>query len=157
MGEPDYTRIIERILEMMQGNPEIAKKVKEFRFGEFPEEAAANNYPALYVTTSKRAEVGRRQITGNRSRNQKGGQIIETEFYIIVVVRGAKPSGVQKRLYEFRRLITDVMEENQQLRDGDDRDRLCDSLEVDNIGRITYQRGKIADGHTMIIRTTNYK
>ena len=157
MAEPNYASIIERILGMMQADATLRKKIKDFRFGEFPEDSSANVYPVLFVTSSKRPEVSRRQISGNRSRNQKGGQIIESEFNIIVVIRGATPAGVQKRLYEFRNRITDIMEANLQLRNDDDGNPLCDSLEVDNIGRLTYMRGKIADAHTVIVRTFNWK
>ena len=154
----------------MQNDVVFAKKIKDFRFGELPEEYAADVFPTCYVTTSTRPEIFRERIGPNRSVNQRGSLRIGTEYWVVMVDKMHKPSTVQSALYGLKNEVIRILENNIQLRiaRGEIEDGLsataaaelvdpqCATLAAEPIGRITRQRGKLLDGMTIIVRAINH-
>lgn len=172
MPEPDYAATVQRILDLLRDNGDFAAKIAEFRFGELPEEHEVENTPACYVTTSTNPEVSRTTVASSEF-NRLPRQKITSEYWVVLVGQAATPAGVQKRLYELRNMVIDILAANVQLRrarglaapdtvdtdtpDTDLIDRQCDTLTINSIRRLTRQRGRNVDGLTVIVQTVNYK
>ena len=156
MGEPDYSVIIQSILDLLQADEEFAEKISEFRFGELPENTNANHYPACYVTTPPNPEVSRESFTP-AALGGTPGQRIENEFWIVCVTQEAKTSDTQKVLYNLKSEIFRILESNTQLKKIASDTPLCNNLKLYSQGRFTKQRGKVVDGITIRVRTFHTK
>ena len=157
MAEPNYSGIIQRILDLLKADTTFAKKISEFRFGELPEQTNANSFPACYVTPSSNPEISRESIGSARSLGRLPGQKITSEFWIVLVSSPqATPADAQKQVYELKGDIITILGKNTQLRKSDDTEPQCSSLTIHAQPRLTKQRGKIVDAITVVIRTVNY-
>ena len=155
MVEQVYSNVINRILEVLKNDEDLNNRISEFRFGDLPEETYGNVFPLLYVTMS--SETERRRL-GPSTFNQKGPEMITTEYWIVVIVNSQdEPAETQKELYDLRNRIEEILRNNLQLRDSDNVDPVCDNLETDAVRRITRQKGKLLDGITIIVRCTHLR
>ncbi len=156
MTEPNYTTIIQRILDLLEADEDFKEKISEFRFGELPENTNANHYPACYVTTPPNPEVHRESFTP-AAIGKMPGQRIENEFWIVCVTQEAKTSDTQKTLYDLKSEIYRILESNTQLKKTASDKPLCNNLKLYTQGRFTKQRGKVVDGLTIRVRTFHTK
>ena len=155
MAEPSYEAVIARILDILEHDDKLSKKVKEFRFGELPEEHFATALPACYVTTAIRPEVTRAFAGPASSHLVFPTQRIVSEFWIILIDTKSTAETAQKSVYSLRDDVIRILSGNIQLR-KDGADPMCAAIEIDSIGRLTKQRGKILDGLTVMVRTVQY-
>lgn len=155
MVEQVYSNVINRILEVLQNNEDLNKRVAEFRFGDLPEEMYGDAFPLIYVTMS--SETERRRL-GPSTFNQKGPEAITTEYWIVLIVSTQdQPEETQKEMYDLRFMIENILRNNLQLRNAEGNDPICDNLETDAVRRISRQRGKLLDGVTIMVRCTHFR
>ncbi len=157
MAEPNYSSIIQRILDILKADESFSKKISEFRFGELPEQINANSFPACFVTPASNPEVSRDSIGSATSLGKLPAQKIVSEFWVVLVsAPKATPSDAQKQIYELKGDVITLLGKNTQLRKSDGTEPQCSSLAIHAQPRFTKQRGKIVDSMTVAIRTVNY-
>jgi len=164
MGEPRYERTIQRILDILQNvevdseTIQLNEKIAEFRFGEYPDEVAADKYPACYVTTARKPEISREGIGPSSELGVMPLQKIVTEYWIMLLANEATAEATQKMVYDLRDDVIRILSRNTQLRRRPENDKpLCHSIDIKSIGRTDQQRGKLLDGINVMIRTIDYK
>ena len=154
MTEPNYSDGINRILQILKGNENFAKKIKTFRFGELPETTVTNNYPTCFVTTASNPQVFRSSEFPANSINTLPSQKIQIEYWIVLIAQSNQAKDTQAKLYELQNDVTSILSRNIQLRDTDGNNPLCQTLEIDSISRLTKSKGKIVDAITVMVRCT---
>lgn len=156
LGEPNYGSIISRLLNILQSDEALSSRIKEFRFGELPEQHFAKSFPACYVTTSRNPEVSRDIIGSANDPTVAPSETIITEFWIVFLEKTAKSEQTQKSLYELVYLTKLALRHNNQLRKSDGTDPMCAKLDIHIVPRFTELRGMVLDGITLMVRTINH-
>lgn len=159
MAEPNYTDIIQRIIDILKADVVFSAKVKEFRFGELPEKTFANSYPACYVATADNPEMSREGMAAALHIDVMPAQKIVTEFWVIFVTSPqATAAGAQKLLFDLRADVIRILSRNIKLKKPyDNTEPLCSLLEFSSVKRFTKQRGKVVDAMNIMVRTINYR
>ena len=155
----DYTVFLNRILEILQADQDLKKKVLEFRLGDLGDnkdsEKNARAYPLVYVTTATNPIVSRKSKYSQGDVNKLPGQVLELEFWAVVVVDGATPAKTQEQLYEVSGLVEKSLENNIQLRKpASNSDPLCATSDIFPQRRLEKFRGRLVEAMTVRIRPT---
>ena len=155
----DYTPFLERILDILKNDTDIKAKVSEFRLGDLGDnkdsEKNARSYPLVYVTTATNPVVTKKSRYSQGDTNKLPGQVIEYEFWAIIVTDGATPAQAQTQLYKITSLVENSLENNIRLRDpasGDD--PLCITTDIFPQRRLEKYRGHLVEAMTVRIRPT---
>lgn len=152
----NYSKFVERIIDILQADKKFSETVSEIRFGDFgdkQDQTTANSYPLCYVTTASNPEISRRAITSAKSVSSTPSQRREFEFWVVIVVSGPTPEETQKQLYELANMGSEILEKNVQLRTPhNDDDPLCSFSQVFIQRRIEKKRGSLVEGITIRLR-----
>lgn len=150
----NYTKFLERILDILKADKEFNGMMSEFRFGDMGDkEINANSYPLCYVTTASNPEIYRKAITSVKSVSDTPTQRRELEFWVVIVVSAATPDETQKLLYKLVNMGSDILEKNVQLRrPHTDDDPLCIDSQFHIQRRIENKRGSLVEGMTIRVR-----
>ena len=171
MATTDYTATIQRILDILQEDTVLDRLVKEWRFGELPEQTQAHRWPAIYVTTAMNPEVSRNALTVSRTDNDTGlqtapNQRIITEYWIVIVTSpAATPARAQKDLYTIQRKITSILTNNLHLQlrskpeaSPDINEQRLEAMAqysaISSQSRLTMTQGKLVQSMTIMLRVT---
>ena len=159
MAEPDYIGTINRIISILKSDRMLGKMIKEFRFGELPEQTLAHERPACYVTLSQSPEMERVNISPTDN-DREAMQRIVTEYWIILISQpGGVPSDAQKEIYTLRSHVIRILKNNKKLklktRSGGT-DPKCAASMISSQSRLTAVSGKLVDSMTIMLRTVNF-
>ena len=154
--EVNEGRLIDRIIETLQADETFNKEIAEFRFGELPENANANSYPAVFVATAPNSEKTQNFRYPAKSDNSMAGRDVATEIWVIIV--NEKNEGVeevQRSLFDLKEQVVNILKANIHLRSINASDGLAGAMELFTIGRNTQQRGKLMDAITVRVIVHN--
>ena len=158
----DYEATVQRILDILQADPDLKGMVAEWRFGHLPENARANFYPAAYVTTARSPEVSRDNY-GFTDGEQTGIQPVITEYWVILVSDpSVTPEDAQRTVYRMRKQVVSVIKQNMRLRPPSDSEAdggrpLSDHTHVMSTPRLTEYEGKLVESMTVMIRVLTHE
>ena len=155
----NYTVFLKRILEILQADQDLKKKVLEFRLGDLGDskdnEKNARAYPLVYVTTATNPIVSRKSKYSQGDVNKLPGQVLELEFWVIVVASTTTPAKTQEQLYEISGMVEKILENNIQLRKPSNQsDSLCATSDIFPQRRLEKYRGHLIEAMTIRIRPT---
>ena len=169
MATVDYAATIQRILDILQENTQLDSMVKEWRFGELPEQTQAHNWPCIYVTTSGRPQVSREPYTVSRADVDTGLRAasrykVISEYWIIIVTAPAQtPAAAQKQMLNLQKRITDILTNNILLQLPTLADATTDInekrltpyatySEINSQDRLTMAQGKLVQSMSIMLR-----
>ena len=149
----DYVRIINRTLDILRADADVKNVITHFRFGNLgKDEMIAKQLPMIYVTTPENPEKDRKAFSTTTPGNAPM-QEIETEFHVVVLVKGARPEDAQSKLYNIVDQVMRVMLKNTGLRKPDGTDRLCSNTKITIQRRLPEHmgagRGTLVEGMTV--------
>ena len=167
----DHAATIRRILDILQADSGLSRTVKEWRFGELPEQTQAHRYPCVYVTTAMSPQVSRRPMT-TAHRNARTGlvaapnELVTTEYWAVVVsAPGMTPAKAMEQALAIASDITRVMLADQHLQlpvstsasDAVNAVRVTPYsmyTTVSSQPRLTMMQGRMVQSITVMIRCT---
>lgn len=137
-SNPNFNDYVERIVEIFNASPllfphtvgqdndvqDLIKQVIPYLIPN-PLDPQGPQYPHIVVTTSRNPIIFRQQ-TGRNSRDEQGPELLELEFYIIIICKDSR--GIvesEQQSYDIRSAVTTVLDRKKRLTDTNDENPLC--------------------------------
>ena len=154
----NYITFTKRILALLQDNEKLKSIVSDWklsRVGSEGDVTYANSYPLIYVTPAPNPLVSKKTIASSDYRKIPGQERV-LEFWAVIICSEATPEETQETIFEIEGIVTEILENNAQLRKPDGKDALCASADIFTQKRHEKFRGEIVEAMTVRIRPTIY-
>ena len=151
----NYEIFTKRLLSILESDSRLGI-IRQFRLGDVSTNPLhTDKYPLIYTTTATNPVVSKKSLYSSDYKKLPG-QEVELEFWVIIICRGQSPKAVQSQLFELESIVTDILEENVQLRNTKGKDPLCAESDIYTQKRLEKSRGDVVESMTVRVRPILY-